>query len=141
MIKSTELMIGDWVLVSGTPRRVESITKKKIGFHFNPQTDNRLHYARLHDVEPIEITESFLRGNGFSDLGISALSHSGSYTEDIKYLTIIDKDTLVLTSGLYIEKGNGESEYVGKMSTLRAIYIHHLQQMYRMWGIQKEWKL
>ena len=55
MIKSTELMIGDWVLVSGTPRRVESITKKKIGYHINPQTDNRLHYARLHDVEAIEI--------------------------------------------------------------------------------------
>ena len=29
MIKSTELMIGDWVLVSGTPRRVKAITKKK----------------------------------------------------------------------------------------------------------------
>lgn len=55
MIKSTELMIGDWVLVSGTPRKVESITKKKIGYHINPQTDKRLHYARLHDVEPIEI--------------------------------------------------------------------------------------
>ena len=55
MIKSTELMIGDLVLVSGTPRRVESITKKKIGYHINPQTDNRLYYARLHDVEPIVI--------------------------------------------------------------------------------------
>ena len=55
MIKATELMIGDWVLVSGTPRRVESITKKKIGYHINPHTDNRLYYARLHDVEAIEI--------------------------------------------------------------------------------------
>lgn len=55
MIESNELMLGDYVLVSGTPRRVESITKKKIGYHINPQTDNRLHYARLHDVEPIEI--------------------------------------------------------------------------------------
>ena len=56
MIKATELMIGDWVLVSGTPRRVESITKKKIGYHINPQTDKRLYYARLHDVEPVEVT-------------------------------------------------------------------------------------
>lgn len=55
MIRADQLQIGDWVLVSGTPRRVEAITKKKIGYHINPQTDKRLHYARLHDVEPIEI--------------------------------------------------------------------------------------
>ena len=61
MIKSTELMIGDYVLVDGKPRRVESITKKKIGYHINPQTDKRLYYARLHDVEPIVITNLLLQ--------------------------------------------------------------------------------
>lgn len=61
MIKATELMIGDWVLVSGTPRRVEAITKKKIGYHINPHTDNRLYYARLHDVEPIKVTHALLQ--------------------------------------------------------------------------------
>jgi hypothetical protein len=61
MIKATELMIGDWVLVSGTPRRVESITKKKIGYHINPHTDNRLYYAMLHDLEPIQVTHSLLQ--------------------------------------------------------------------------------
>jgi hypothetical protein len=65
MIKSAELMIGDYVLVEGKPRRVESITKKKIGYHINPQTDKRLYYARLHDVEPIEITEDLLQKIGF----------------------------------------------------------------------------
>ena len=65
MIKSTELMIGDYVLVDGKPRRVESITKKKIGYHINPQTDKRLYYARLHDVEPIELTEDLLWKIGF----------------------------------------------------------------------------
>lgn len=60
MIKATELQIGDWVLVSGTPRRVESITKKKIGYHINPQTDKRLHYARLHDVDQIKVTHALL---------------------------------------------------------------------------------
>ena len=55
MMRSDELMLGDYVLVSGIPRKVEAITKKKIGYHINPQADNRLYYARLHDVEPIEI--------------------------------------------------------------------------------------
>lgn len=55
MIRADQLQIGDYVLVSGTPRKVESITKNKIGYHINPQTDKRLYYARLHDVEPIEV--------------------------------------------------------------------------------------
>lgn len=53
MIRYDEIMIGDYVLVKGTPRKVEAITKKKIGYHVNPQTDNRMYYARLHEIEPI----------------------------------------------------------------------------------------
>ena len=60
MIRADQLQIGDWVLVSGTPRKVEAITKKKIGYHINPQTDNGLHYARLRDVEPIKVTHALL---------------------------------------------------------------------------------
>lgn len=64
MIKATELQIGDFVLVDGTPRKVEAITKKKIGYH-RKENEPRLYYARLHDVEPIEITEEFLFNHGF----------------------------------------------------------------------------
>ena len=64
-MNATELMIGDFVMVCGVPRRVESITKKKIGYHLNPQTDKRLYYARLHDVEPIAITKELLSRNKF----------------------------------------------------------------------------
>lgn len=58
MIKATELQIGDYVLIDGKPRRVESITKKKVGYHINPQTDKRLYYARLYDVEPLPFDEA-----------------------------------------------------------------------------------
>lgn len=60
-----ELQIGDYVLVNGVPRQVEAVTKKKIGYHVNKQTDGCLQYARLKDVEPIPLTEGFLRANGF----------------------------------------------------------------------------
>lgn len=142
MIKSNELMIGDYVLVSGIPRKVEAITRKKIGYHINPQTDNRLHYARLHDVEPIEITKEFLKENGFYDSRPrGTLNEYGSYGEDIKYLSIFDMVDHILTTGFYREKGNGESDNIGRITLLRVFYIHNLQQMYRMWEIQKEWKL
>lgn len=63
MIKATELQIGNFVLVDGKPCRVESITRKKIGYHLYPQTDKGLYYARLHDVEPILITRDFMDKN------------------------------------------------------------------------------
>ena len=55
MIRANELMIGDYVLIKGVPRQVESITKKKVGYHIDKQKDNRLYYARLCEIEPIKI--------------------------------------------------------------------------------------
>lgn len=57
-------MIGDFVLIDGTPRKVEAITKKKIGYH-REENEPRLYYARLHDVEPIEIKSMAFRDSGF----------------------------------------------------------------------------
>lgn len=60
MVKYSELMIGDFVLVDGTPRKVEAITKKKIGYH-RKENEPRLYYAKLRDVEPIRVTHSLLQ--------------------------------------------------------------------------------
>lgn len=72
MIKATELQIGDFVLVDKTPRKVEAITKKKIGYH-RKENEPRLYYARLRDVEPIEITEELLVKNGFGKVDMDGL--------------------------------------------------------------------
>lgn len=72
MIKATELQIGDFVLVDGTPRKVEAITKKKIGYH-RKENEPRLYYARLRDVEPIEITEEVLIKSGFGEVDLEGL--------------------------------------------------------------------
>ena len=57
-------MIGDYVFVNGKIRRIEAITKKKIGFHIN-EDKKRLYYARLCEVFPIKITEELLLKLGF----------------------------------------------------------------------------
>lgn len=54
MIRYEDHMIGDYVLVNGKIRRIEAITKKKIGFHTN-EDKKGLSYARLCEVFPIEI--------------------------------------------------------------------------------------
>lgn len=56
-------MLGDWVSVEGIPRQVEAITKKKIGYHKDKQKDVRLYYARLCEVEPIDLTNALLEKN------------------------------------------------------------------------------
>lgn len=56
-------MLGDWVSVEGIPRQVEAITKKKIGYHKDKQKDGRLYYARLCEVEPIDLTNALLEKN------------------------------------------------------------------------------
>lgn len=127
MVKYSELQIGDYVLVSGTPRRVESVTKKKIGYHINPQTDRGLHYARLHDVEPIEVTEELMESQGF-----------------IKYPSV--------PYHAYIQKGTDAtiwrypSYWIVPDVRIRQMYVrvefvHQLQQLDRMSGSKIDWKL
>lgn len=54
MVHYRELMIGDWIEVNDTPRQVAAITKKKVGYHIEPN-ECRMHYARLSECKPIKI--------------------------------------------------------------------------------------
>ena len=63
-MKANELQIGDLVFVGGSPRKVCSITKKKIGYH-REEYASRLFYARMYEVSPIHLTAEILEKNGF----------------------------------------------------------------------------
>ena len=76
MIGYYELAIGDFVLVKGKIRRVEAITKRKIGYHITP-TD-QLHYARLCEVFPIDVAtieymDGGLKVNGCIEVALIGL--------------------------------------------------------------------
>lgn len=114
MIRADQLQIGDYVLVSGTLRRVESITKKKIGYHINPQTDKRLYYARLHDVEPISISSIKRKEYGFL------------VNEEIQIEAEVSVLDLSIDSLCYF------SNILGESLILRSYYVHSLQHIVRM---------
>lgn len=146
MIKATELMIGDYVLVSGTPRRVESITKKKIGYHINPQTDKRLYYARLHDVESIEITEEMLEKNGFDKKGMRTIYFlEGELPDDFIWKITLDLRYGVVDAILWKRIQPRDSTYDDLVTQrtvfVKSLYFHQLQQACRMCGIKIDWKL
>lgn len=120
MIKATELQIGDYVLIDGKPRRVESITKKKVGYHINPQTDKRLYYARLHDVEPLPFDEARRKDPG-------------------ELLIPLEDNVLVLDmKGLSLQVDHVQFSYVwtfknilGDTLTLHRFEVHLLQHIIR----------
>lgn len=137
MIKATQLQIGDFVLYRGTPIRVEAITKKKVGYHITPN-DKGLYYARLHDVEPIEVTHELLDANGFKG--------------DTCYWKMhIDEHN---TAQYYFHESRLEKFWYGKdewqnntwirdvtFSANGLRYLHQLQQACRMCGVEIDWKV
>ena len=130
-------MIGDFVFVDGTPRKVEAITKKKIGYH-REENEPRLYYSRLHDVEPIEINEYVFRMSGF------CVENQGEvFLADFR---CDEFEIFVIPNSL----GQGEYEYILKvhanamgnyvdMYNLR--FVHELQHAIRLCGIYFEIKL
>lgn len=134
MIRYSELMIGDYCLVEGKIRRVEAITKRKIGYHITP-TD-QLHYARLCEVFPIEINECILRTSGFcldeTEKRTRAIFNNDKMRIEIYLFKDGDKSVEVI-----ITNKETNSCYVG--GSLR--YVHEIQHIFKPCGIDFEIKL
>ena len=143
MIKATELQIGDYVLVSGTPRRVESITKNKIGYHINPQTDKRLHYARLHDVEPIPLDEELVLKLGFTKRDVSDLKDD-YYIHAMYDIRISEEPFFNNEYGLTEFEEGGYFTFAANncyWEMMPIIHLHTLQHCFRLCGVKLDWKL
>lgn len=133
MIKATELQIGDYVLVSSTPRRVESITKKKIGYHINPQTDKRLYYARLRDVEPIKVTNSlfekvFEQGKDPNHFEKQVFAHNITLSLHRELVCFIKVEEAIFDCQVYMDYWVEDK-------------LHLVQNALRVFDIEIDWKL
>jgi hypothetical protein len=121
MIKN-HYMIYDWVYVNNTPFQVQSLTKKKIGYHRTPTT---MSYARLSEVEPIPITEEFLLCNGFE--------LKDEYQGYKQYYNFNDKVGIDFSDAQFYVVVNGNVRVLK--------YIHEIQHMYDWQMIEKVWKI
>lgn len=133
MIKAIELQIGDFVLVDGTPRKVEAITKKKIGYH-RKENEPRLYYARLHDVEPIEINDYVLRTSGFCVSETDKRFYANFDNNEMKVEVFLFKTENI--SQVIITNKETHSCYVGEVK-----YVHNFQHLFRPCGVNFEVKL
>lgn len=133
-MKAEELMIGDWLFYRGQfnafPFKVEQITKKKVGYHAEPN-ESMMYYLRLYECNPIPLTPEILERNGFI-----YITSQGIYefcTDDYRILwPTDDKNTLAINS--YFAK-------YGILTKSDIDYVHQLQHALRLCGINKQIKL
>ena len=142
MIKATELEIGDFVLVDGTPRKVEAITKKKIGYH-RKEKEPRLYYARLHDVDPIPLDEKLVLKLGFTKRDTSDLMDD-YYIHAMYDIGIGEEPFFNNEYGLTEFEEGGYFTFAANncyWTSMPIIYLHTLQHCFCLCGVNLEVKL
>lgn len=108
-----ELRIGNLVRYNGEVAKIEQITKRKIGYH-KEANESRMHYARLNEIEPIELTEEII-GKYFIRCG-------ASYLRDMNRAEIYQT-----CAGWCLNLNN--SNYSAYVSSI-VKYLHELQNAY-----------
>lgn len=149
MIRYENHQIGDWVLVDGTPRQIQAITKKKIGYH-RKENEPRLYYEMLRDVEPIELTEALLCKIGFwkepknEKIFSCADSIDEVYAWEASYIMgTPPKIRISLHIEFVVGEGNVTIDQLVSSAScyVYAKYLHELQHAFKLCGINFEVKL
>ena len=122
-MKATEIMVGDRLAYRGQYAafdfRVEQVTKHKIGYHAEPG-ENRMHYLRLHEVQPIPITPEILERNGIRyQFGMPWYQGGADGAFEFRYRS---------------DDGSTQVQ-------VPVRYVHELQHALRLCGIEKEIEL
>ena len=146
-MKATDLMIGDWLQYKGqfnaSPFRVEHITKRKVGYHAEPN-ENRMHYLRLFEALPIPLTPEIMKRNGFKTAGCDYV-----FTDSDPDI-VIDlfepnnprykktKEEYQKEVGISLLQSNYLFGPLDAAIIIKAYYVHELQHFIKPCGIERE---
>lgn len=131
-MNTDNLQRKDWLYYRGKfnafPFQVEQITKKKIGYHAEPN-DHRVYFLRWDEAEPIPLSKEFMDRN-FS------LNDYYQETHDIPgvYFYIVPKDKWTWNLVWDVENGCLSIE---DDPLIRMKYVHELQHIFKLCGINK----
>lgn len=132
-MKGTELMLGDWVMHDGKPKKVDVIWSAKQVSLYDPSKDWGSIYTDKHstdEIEPIPLTEEILIKNSFSNT-----RERWSIAAEPK--RELSRDVFVIW-----RPEKMEYFYIMFNSTYYQIrYVHQLQNALRFLGIEKEIEL
>ena len=123
-MKATDLMVGDFVNVNDLPLRVGAIRQDELGFFDN---DYKIYWCsddEFDRIDPIPLTEDILVKNGFV----------GERRSKYFHLYTLEFDTWDFE--IYWGSVNGFS-----YENIKLSYVHELQHLLRLCGIEKEIEL
>lgn len=136
-MKATEIQIGDRLIYRGRLNvfdfRVEQVTKHKVGYHAEP-CESRMHYLRLHEVEPIPLTPEILERNGWEYNDEDAKFAADTWSGGGLMLQQTDEGFMIVAISDYDDEDTNRTPF-----TLR--YVHQLQHALRLCNIEKEIEL
>ena len=131
-MKTTDLMIGDWVNVFDTPKQIEGVRKF-------PNGDEIVYYDGdngnfIKAVTPIPLTREILEKNGWKIAGTSKKKYY--WHEGILFCLPMCE----------FEYSNGRNVSLDKLFSddffdtinMRLLFVHELQHALKLCGIEKE---
>ena len=125
-MKSTELMIGDWVSYGGTPIKVENVHGDCMNFQHDIPFVQEEFMIEITKVKPIPLTIEILEKNGFEQAGDSTFSVS----DDGMLLNATWWRESLFYVGFYRRDNNLPNEHF----FLNVCYVHELQHILRLCG-------
>lgn len=139
-MKTTDLMIGDWVFCDGKCYQIA-----EIGGMVCLDTENEL-FAALEDILPIPLTPEILEKNGFVAYDEQQDIYSFTSPWEVRgkiqeiYVAIKKKEFEV-----FVSFPGFKEEHWGRNNRVRlkrcGFYVHELQHALKLCGIEKEIKL
>ena len=134
-MRTEDLQRKDWLYYKGRfnafPFQVEQITRKKIGYHAEP-SENRMYYLYPSEVYPILLTKEWMARN----FPLNEEYQLKFGREDTFYYQIDvngKKWNLVWTI-----KKDGGYLFIEDDPLIKMRYIHELQHVLKLCGINKE---
>lgn len=140
-MKVEELMVGDWVkyTLTDTPIVIKGLVKYSLSdiyayVYANTGTYNQLQCFSSAYIEPIEITEEFLLKNGFR--------RKEFQDRNVFMIFNLCISVVKVEAGWFINvaKANEDLHNFTEVSVL-INYVHELQHILRLIGIEKEVKI
>jgi hypothetical protein len=127
-MRTEDLQREDWLYYKGRfnafPFQVEQITRKKIGYHAEPN-ENRIYYLRASECSPLPLTPMTLANNGFKEY------EPDHYRWDYADGVYINADFVAEEPFVAI---HNKSYYAVPVCN----YLHELQHALKLCGINKE---
>lgn len=146
LITAEDLMVGDWVSVSGTPMRIAVFGTVKAVFL---DAKGEIFCHGYDSIEPIPLTKEILVNNGFERIDTTIGNYALSIYVENEYDENDYSTREFYRIGTYLAGGyfdgmfeienRKQEEYTS--CKRRCKYVHELQHALKLCGINKEIKL